>query len=231
MKKALTSAILTAIILMVSLPTEAVARYDDYYSVEDYYAKAYWKDHNYSSNGISGENYIYQQNPIQTFWQEFVTEMKQELIIVWPYWYQWRPTYWETAGYYQWGSSYRKLVLRYHMGFGVGPFEEWQSDYVQPGTYHDFTIMSMGSGNWWVFIDGGGRSYVSFPTELDKCNVECMTSKFDYWGDAFSWYDDLRQYQYPYYWYYWDDLHTSSTTGMVVWELGSDRFFTYANPG
>lgn len=230
MKKTLTSVILIAILLVVSLQVQAEARFDDRTGAEPYRASGYWSDQNYSTYGIDGETYIYSQNPITYFWQEFVAEMKTEVVYVPPYSFEIRATYYITASYYQYGSSYRQHYVRYRKGWGGGSYMIRQPDILQPGTHHDYTIMNLGISSWYVIIDGGVREIVTFPSELAKCNIWGLTSKNHFYGSAWSWYDKLQQLQRsPWGWHYWDGgLVTDSTLRMGVWEFGGHCFFTYA---
>lgn len=232
MKKTLISSILIAILLVVSLQFQAEARFDDRTDAEPYRAGGTWQDQAYSTYGIDGENYISDQNPITTFWQEFVAEMKTELIYVPPWSYEIRATYYITTGYFQYGTSFRRHFVRYRMGYGGTYYMHFEPDIPQVGTYYDYTIMYAGyDGNWRVLVDGGQRLYVTFP-ELKKCNIQGLTSKNAYWGEAYSTYAELKQLQWsPWGWHYWDGgLDTFAQNHMRSYAVNGRWFVTWATP-
>ena len=227
MKKMLTSAILVAIVLVVLLPVPVGARFAQRYSEEPYYGGAYWKDDYYNTVGIYGENYIYDQNTGSTFWQEFVAEMKVEIIYN-PYFYFYGPTYWITTGYYQFGASYPpRHFVRWQQGFGSGPYVDWH-EFPPLETHRYYFILGFGS-DWGVWIDGMQRKWLTFPPELDACNIEGLTSKRDYYGSCYSWYDQLKQWDSVYGWLYWDGyLHNFDTIRVATYVVNGHCFGTYA---
>jgi len=130
------------------------------------------------------------------------------------------PETWLTLGYQQY---YSQQPQHYHR---FKPYEGGYQYYGQAewSTFHDYTIMRMGSYHWYIFVNGGGYGYLTVPQNY--CSLKGDVATYDSFGSSYGYFTDLQQLN-GYYWDEWDTLDEDAPGWVMTYAFSDDAFYCY----